>query len=707
MFGNSLEEVWQDWITWEHEFQRANLDSVRQFPLTQHQDITSTAIGSVSRAFLSPDGNTMLGGFRYPGVVGHIGALSLDDGSIDRLVDIKRPMLYRVTSPAYDPKTQTVFYTADNHAFRDLMAVDVTTGRDRMLIRDSRIGELVFNPADDSLWGVRHLNGFATLVKLVAPYDQWTQVHTFSYGTAIYDMDISPDGQLLSASVGELTGNQYLRLFRLSDIDADTASHIAQYDFGLAVPEGFVFTPDGRYLYGSSYLTGVSNIFRYEVATGDVEAVSNAETGYFRPIPMADGRLIIFHYTGQGFVPAYIDPVPLEDVGAIRFLGAEIAEKHPIVRDWQVGSPMDVDLDEVITGRGVYRPLREMGLEVAYPIIEGYKDWEAYGYHLEFADPYQFYRLGISGSYSPAGKVPGDEDQHYSVDFETLYWHFGYRHNGADFYDLAGPTEHSRKGEAMFVEFEKALIYDPPRQLDFSAGVYAFKDLDTLPRYQNIGAPTDELYGAEFSLDGTHVRSSLGRVDDEKGHKWNLTMGVEHPTQGDTISKLRGKYDFGLALPWKHSSIWLRSHAGFADGKRDDPFANFFFGGYGNNYVDDGDVKRYREWYAFPGIDLNEVGGRNFVKSTLEWNLPPIRFREVGSPGFFLAHARPAFFIGGLVTNPDSDFFRQTFSDIGFQVDFSFDVVHRLPMTLSIGFAVGFEDGEKLDDEWMFSLKIL
>ena len=72
-----------------------------------------------------------------------------------------------------------------------------------------------------------------------------------------------------------------------------------------------MFSRDGRYLYGSSYYTGVSNIFRYEVATGDVEAVSNAESGFFRPVPLADGRLLVLTYTSDGFVPATIDPRPL------------------------------------------------------------------------------------------------------------------------------------------------------------------------------------------------------------------------------------------------------------------------------------------------------------------------------------------------------------------------------------------------------------
>ncbi len=56
---------------------------------------------------------------------------------------------------------------------------------------------------------------------------------------------------------------------------------------------------------------------------------------------------------------------------------------------------------------------------------------------------------------------------------------------------------------------------------------------------------------------------------------------------------------------------------------------------------------------------------------------------------------------------PDNDTFRRTVVDVGFQLDFQFTVVHRLPMTFSIGFASAYENGDKLDDEWLFSLKIL
>ena len=77
------------------------------------------------------------------------------------------------------------------------------------------------------------------------------------------------------------------------------------------------------------------------------------------------------------------------------------------------------------------------------------------------------------------------------------------------------------------------------------------------------------------------------------------------------------------------------------------------------------------------------------------------------TPGFFLGHARPALFVGALAARPADGSGRRTVYDAGAQVDLSLTVLHRLDMTLSFGYAAGFEDGRKVDDEWMLSLKIL
>ena len=706
VFGLPLDDAWADWIAWERKFQSENLEIVRQYPITEAQDLSATGLGSISRGFIDPQSNKLIAGFRYPGVVAHLGMMDTQTGTIDKLTDIKGPMLYRVTALAFDPAAQKLFYTTDNNAFRDLMVLELDSGKRTMLIKDGRIGELVLNPADKSLWGVRHLNGYAPLVRLAPPYTSWQQVHSWPYGEGLFDLDISPDGGLLSTSKSEINGDQLLQVFRLDELLAGTVAPITQFDFGTAMPEGFVFSPDGRYLFGSSYYTGVSNIFRFELENGKLEAVSNADTGFFRPLPLANGQLIVFRYTGEGLRPAIIDPQPLQDVGAVRFLGNEIVKRHPVVKTWQVGSPASVDLEALTKAEGTFRPIREIELQSAYPVVEGYKDSVALGWNFHFADQMEFNGLNATVSYSPDNDLPGEERLHVSLDYRALFWRARYWHNGANFYDLFGPTKVSRKGDAFLVDYNKALIYDRPRQLDFAANVSHFTGLDTLPGAQNVATVDDKLTRASVTLDYRHTRHSLGHVDEEKGFQWKLAASGDR-AGGATVAKLRGDFDFGIALPLRHSSIWLRSSAGIADGSRDNPFASFYFGGFGNNYVDDGSVKRYREYYSFPGFELNQLSGQTFAKSTLEWNLPPKRFRGVGKPGFYLSHIRPALFIGALSTDPDTSLFRRTVSNAGLQADLQFTVLHRLDMTLSAGYAAGFERGKKLDDEWMLSLKIL
>jgi hypothetical protein len=706
VFGGDLEKVWNDWIEFEHEFQQANLDSVRQSPTTSGTSLTQISLGSISRSFIDEKSRTMVGGFYFPGVVAHVGVMSLEDGSVRRLADIKGPMKYRVTATAYDSKTETLFYTADNLRFRDLMAVDVQSGETKMLLKDARIGDLAFNRADDSLWGLRHLNGYVTLVRIPPPYESWNQVHTWPYGEVLSDIDISPDGTMLSGTMEDVSGNQFLRLFRIVDLLDEYTEPVTQFDFGRAIPEGFVFSTDGRFLFGSSYYTGVSNIFRYEVETGEIEAVSNAETGFFQPIPLSDGSLVVFEYTGKGFVPTRIDPVPLDDVGAITFLGNEIVRKHPVVRDWAVGSPADIDVDSLITLRGRYNPRREMEFASVYPIVEGYRDTVALGLSFIFEDPMMFNSVTADFSYSLDSSLDSDERFHADVEYQKLGWRFRYWHNDANFYDLFGPTERSRKGDAFIVGYKKALIFDDPRRLDLDTELAYFTGLDTLPGNQNVEADFEDLLSAKAELKFSHTKRSLGAVDHEKGLRWKVAGFLDH-ANGDTFPKLLAGLDFGFALPIKHSSIWLYSAAGIADGDRDSSLANWYFGAFGNNYVDDREVKRYRNYYSFPGFEIDEVSGQDFARSVLEWNLPPLRFEEIGTPSFFLQGIRTALFAGGLITDIGDSRFEETYTSLGIQVDLTFTVVHRLPMTLSFGFAQGYVDGEKFNDEWMISLKIL
>ena len=100
-------------------------------------------------------------------------------------------------------------------------------------------------------------------------------------------------------------------------------------------------------------------------------------------------------------------------------------------------------------------------------------------------------------------------------------------------------------------------------------------------------------------------------------------------------------------------------------------------------------------------------GGQTFTKALVEWNLPPLRFDNVGWPGFFVSWLRPSLFSSGLVTSWDDRSDRREVGNAGFQLDLRFGVLSRLDMTLSVGYAHAFESDMPSSDEFMISLKIL
>jgi hypothetical protein len=322
------------------------------------------------------------------------------------------------------------------------------------------------------------------------------------------------------------------------------------------------------------------------------------------------------------------------------------------------------------------------------------------------SDPLQLNRLHTTVSFSPGGDVSSSERIHLTAEYERYDWRGRFELNRADFYDFFGPTKTSRKGYTALVGHKSVLVFDEPRRLDLDLEGSFSGNLDRLPDYQNVPVDVNRLVSFEAHLDYSFVRNSLGHVDDETGRRWSLVAQSDY-VDGTLVPRFYGTYDRGLSVPAGHSSVWVRSSAGFSPRDRDQPFANFFFGAFGNNWVDHRDEKRYRHVYSFPGLSLNEFGGRNFVKSMVEWNLPPWRFRRAGTPGFYATWLRPALFAGGLATNLESGDVRRSAVDLGAQVDVRISLISVLELTVSVGGAMAFEDGRKPQREAMFSLKIL
>jgi hypothetical protein len=710
VYGTGLDDEWKRWIEWERGWQKANLETISEYPVTEFEALSERALGSASRAYFDGERRKLITAVNYPGEFAHITAIDVDTWGVEKIAEVPTPALYYVTALTYDPATGTVFYTTDNsRQWRDLNAVNLDTGKKTTLLKNIRTGDLAFNRADSSVWGVQHHNGLSTLVKIAPPYTSWddiTPVLTIEYGKDIFDIDISPDGRYITAAMIEVNGRQRLIRMNTEDLLAGYADYEVLYEFADNSPANFAYSPDGRFLFGTSYYTGVSNIFRYDFEKQEMNAVTNGLTGYFRPVPVSDDELFAFHYTSKGFIPVKLANQTLEDINPIRFLGQNIVEKYEIEKEWMLDPPSAIDLDAIETEKGLYKPRKLLKLMSAYPILENYRGYGAIGYRFNIMDPVGLTSIDISASVSPHSEVPSNEKFHLTANYNHYPWKVSAFYNPADFYDFFGPTETSRKGYGMLGEYRGILIDDRPKSLKYSLYLTAFGGLDTLPEYQNVEATIKEYVALSGKLEYKALRRTIGGLEPEKGIKAGFYVNDKY-AESEHYPRVWGNLDLGLSLPIKYSSLWLRSSAGYSWGDPENTLSNYYFGGFGNNYVDHQEVRRFQQYYSFPGLEINELEGNNFAKAMLEWDLPPLRFKRFGFPELYCTWASAVIFGSAIATNLDESEFRQELFNIGAQVDFKLVIFTNLSSTLSIGYARAFDSDRNGSNEFMISLKIL
>ena len=243
--------------------------------------------------------------------------------------------------------------------------------------------------------------------------------------------------------------------------------------------------------------------------------MTNAETGFFRPLPLGGDELIAFRYSGQGFVPTRVTATPIEDLANITFLGTEVVEKHPVLKDWNTATQPPVDYDALDKEKGTYRLTGGLRRESFYPIVQGYKDTHAVGMRFNFSDPLELNRLTLAGSLlagrrhrrqrarPPARRlralrleVPGDVEQRRLL--RPVRTH-----------------EAGRKGYVFGVEHKRSLVFDDPKKLDVTFGASYSGNLDRLPAYQNVEVDVDRL----ASFDARLTYSNMHRLDGPRGRR--------------------------------------------------------------------------------------------------------------------------------------------------------------------------------------------
>ena len=704
VYGIPIQQEWNKWIKWEHDFQWANITRIRQVPESKYRKIVERSLGSASRPHYDKEAGKIYVAVNYPGKLAHIASIDIKSGAMTKIAPVPSPSLYYVTSLAYDDSSKTLFASTHNNDWRGLQSIDIRTGRTKNLIKYDRAGNLVFNRKDHALYGVQNMSGRSTLIRILPPYKKWQELYTLSFGKDFSDIDISPDGLFLSGTLSDIQGRQKLVMFRISDLLAGKTEFREIYEFEDNVAANFVFSPDGQYLYGTSYYTGVSNVFRIPIATPRPEILTNSSSGFFRPLPISKDSMLVLEYTRDGMVPGMMKIDTLPDVNSIEFLGQKIYQKFPEVESWMLQPPSKINLDSLNVVEKRYRPIKELKLASAYPIIQGYKEYVTAGYRLNFMDPMGLNSLVLKLSFSPQPNLPLKQTVHFSAEYTFWNWTFTGNYNYADFYDLFGPTKFSRAGYSLSAKYYKLFNRLSPTKTDFYVKLTAYGDLETLPFYQNIASDYRELYVATINYHKSFLRKSLGSIEPEQGYDWNVFAFTSFAKE-TFYPQLINNFDVGFLLPLRNSSLWFRTSAGQSFGESDKTNSYFYFGGFGNNYIDYRSAQQYRDMSSFPGVEIDEISALNYGKISTEVNFKPIRFKRLGLKGLYSTYARFTLFGQGLFTNIANDQPQLNFFSSGVQLDLEIVLFTLLKSTLSFGFSRAY--GPMLpSDQFMVSLKL-
>ena len=270
----------------------------------------------------------------------------------------------------------------------------------------------------------------------------------------------------------EIYGSQFMRIFRREDLLAGKSGPLAQ--FHSARPFRRHSCSPG--MAATCTAAPTSRAFRHlplRNPTGDLQAVSNAGTGFFPTHPDGGRHPDRPGIHGDGFAPMIIDPKPLEDVSAITLLGTEIARKHPIVRDWSSARRRrrpgaDDYAQRQVPADARARPRRQLsdcpGLSGLCPRWAG-----ACASRTRRSSTGSTSRPAIHGT---ARCLPGKSRTSTCAMKYRLT--LGILAQRRELLRPVRPDQRSRKGDAFLGEFNKALIYDDPRRLDLSVAAAYF-----------------------------------------------------------------------------------------------------------------------------------------------------------------------------------------------------------------------------------------
>jgi hypothetical protein len=699
-FGVTLENAWVDFVSAETRFQERNITAIASSPLTSTRPLRRDPVGWVTQAYLDRSGTRVLFGNHQPHRLTSINRLDLESQALERVGTLPTPSMTGLASSAFDPERNLFFYTTNNNTlYRDVHVLDIESRESRLLFEDARVGQLTVSPGTRELWGVRHSAGRASLVYSEHPYQTMHGVVRFAYGDTVQHLALSPSGRYLAATLHQSTGRQAIVVSEVERLK-ETGRFRYQVISKEGSPEFPSWSPDGTTLYWSAYTSGVSNVYHYRSDTGRVEALSNTLRGLFRPVHVDAGTLFAFEFGPDGFTPVLIANAPVDRVPAIEYHGQAVLARNPELASWALSlEPGDGAASAAPPGVRPYRGTARLRVDSLMPVVSGFQDRVILGLNARFTDPLSRHDLSFEAGVSP---FTDRRQAHVRAlyEYERTYRVF-FEHNPSSFYDLLNRRSQGSVGTKIGFGHTKRWKLDKPHsvtqtsELALHTGVESIND-------NLVPVATPRFLSFETSLHSRNVRRAIGGVDNESGTEWTATLNALG-LDSRVVGGLHADWNWYSTVARPHNVFHLQMAAGYATAPSDLALGQFYLGGFGNQLVENKEVKQFRDPLRFPGAPIYGMPAGGFAKVMVEHNLPPLRLEGARIGSHLLSHVDASWFAQGLMLDANPG---RIGRNLGAQVNLVFKHWSNLESTLSAGIARAWLPGQD-SWGWFVSIKLL
>ena len=724
VYGKDLRTVWDEWLEYEKVHQKQNLEHVAEYPLTELRKLVEQNLGSMSPMIVDEDRHVAFAAVNHTGDFPQIIQIDLDEsgrvgGKIHKLAYIDGVKTYQPAYLAYDKKGQRLIWTDRNSKIRGLVVYDINRHKIVTHKKLRRISDICYDNVNDCLYGLLCNQGICHLVKYDSEIENMSVLYSFPFGVSVSDLDVSHDGTRLVVAIQGTRGEHTLAMFEVSDMEDASLGYRTLYSLEDSNLSQFRFSYDDSRLVGFSYYTGVPNIWSYEFESGELELLSNVQTGLFAPYLASGNKLYAFEYSSDGMTPVTFDYKTIKDANSVEFLGQKVFEANPQLADISTmkSSTTEISFKEVYDSIKVYKPLKETKFQGIYPDISGFRDKNAFnnvtpvlGAHLSFYDPLSLFSVNLFLGASPWSTNEWKNKFHVMAEVKYKLWRLNAAWNPTSFYDLFGPRRASRKGYQVSLSYDYSSTIQYPFTWKWGGSIAHYGDMDALPLYQEI--EIDEgitsFQTASAYIGGGKVHATLGGIEAERGYRFSASA-YTYLADGKFFPSIDVSGDLGFLLPvGEHNAFWLKTAAGQNFGDVKSALGNTYFGGFRNNYVDNGDINRYRTVSAFPGARIDQISAHSYAKFTGEVDFCPIRFNNFGALQCYPNYIQFTAFFNDLMTDwwGAPGLTRGNYMSAGAQMNIQMVFFTHMKTTLSFGYARAWGNGLN-QGEFMVSLKLL